>query len=59
MMADERERLEADEPGAPPGYLLDEHDHHIGACTEGDMPDRLRDQGNRLARGAGENELDQ
>jgi hypothetical protein len=58
MMADEREQLEADDPGAPPGYLRDEHDRRTGTCPAGPIPDRLRDQGNRLARGAGEQDDD-
>lgn len=35
---EERERLEADEPGAPPGYLLDPHDQHAGNCQPLEQP---------------------
>ncbi len=54
--------LEADEPGAPPGFLLDSSDGRTGSHTEGDetgcaepVPDELVDpDGDPLARGAGE-----
>lgn len=58
MIPSERKRLEADDPGAPPGYLLDRDDTHVGACSVGFLPDELADQGNRLARGAGEDDLE-
>jgi hypothetical protein len=57
-----RERLDADEPGAPPGFLLDPDDFRTGShnsrdgtgCAE-QVPAVLWDpDGDLLARGGGE-----
>jgi hypothetical protein len=55
-------RLDADDPGAPPGFLLDPKDQRTGSHTQGDqtgcaeeVPRRLWDKdGDPLARGEGE-----
>ena len=57
-----RHELDADDPGAPPGFLLDDEDDRTGSHTEGDetgcaeeVPQELWDpDGDPLARGEGE-----
>lgn len=61
---DRRERLDADDPGAPPGYLLDRDDDHLTGshnwndgtgCAEEVSRDLWDDDpDDQLARGAGE-----
>jgi hypothetical protein len=49
-----RHELEADDPGAPPGFLIDLEDDRSPACAD-PVPDELWDHdGDPLARGAGE-----
>ena len=39
-----RHEIDADEPGAPPGFLLDVEDRRVGACTAHEpTPDVDRD----------------
>ena len=57
-----RHELDADDPGAPPGYLIDLEDTRTGSHTQGDetgcaeeVPAHLWDRdADPLARGAGE-----
>lgn len=56
--------LEADEPGAPPGYLLDRDDTRTGShtqwdqtgCSEAVPPELWDTEGDLLARGYGEDD---
>ena len=61
-----RESLEEDQPGAPPGYILDPEDEHTGShshdntgCAEEPPEEIIDPDGDPLARGFGEDDLEE